>query len=263
MGTSSQWPGPGGRTGVAGEWSRASGRVSAWRPGTDAEARLDDIAAEHLAVLHRTLREEPTAFGLYETACAAGERLTTAVDAWALSRNGDDFAARFTAAVGGEGGTVADGAVRRAAAASARRLLEQYPEAGTPGGNGLSGEVFCLLYRGFFADVVAEFLRTAVAEKVKLVVPLLPALDPEDHIADWIAEHVLSLVPDPCGEAAQGAGAAEKADQVASVVGDPIGSLRLVGQELVPRAAGRALGLLFDGPSGDTDGTPYEGDTAA
>ncbi|MFF7656860.1 hypothetical protein ACFZCY_44935 [Streptomyces sp. NPDC007983] len=216
-----------------------------------------------MAVLHRTLREEPRAFGLYEAACAAGDRLTSAVDAWALSRDGDEFAARFTAAVGGEGGTVADAAVRRAAAASARRLLEQHPEAGAPGGNGLSGEVFCLLYRGFFADVVAEFLRSAVAEKVKLVVPLLPALDPEDHIADWIAEHVLSLVPDPCGEAAQGTEAAEKADQFASAIGDPIGSLRLIGQGLVPRAAGRALGLLSDGPSRDTDGTAHEGDTAA
>ncbi|MFI0775144.1 hypothetical protein [Streptomyces sp. NPDC021212] len=226
-------------------------------------AKLDDIAAEHLAVLHRTLREEPTAFGLYEAACAAGERLITAVDDWAPSRDGDEFAALFTATVGGEGGTVADAAVRRAAAASARRLLEEHPEAGNPGDSGLSGEVFCLLYRGFFADVVAEFLRAAVAEKVKLVVPLLPALDPEDHIADWIAEHVLSLLPNPCEEAAQRGESEEKADQVASIAEDPLGSLRLVAHGLVPRAAGRALGLLSEGPSGDTDGTPYEGEPAA
>ncbi|MEV6125512.1 hypothetical protein AB0M05_01620 [Streptomyces violaceusniger] len=226
-------------------------------------ARLDDIAAEHVAVLHRTLREEPTAFGLYEAACTAGERLTTAVDAWAVSRDGDEFAARFTATVGGEGGTVADAAVRRAAAASVRRLLERHPEAGKPGGNGLSGEVFCLLYQGFFAGVVSEFLRTAIAEKVKLTVPLLPTLDPEDHIADWTAEHVLRLLPDPCEKAEQLSESEEKTDQVAAAVGDPIGSLRLVAHGLVPRAAGRALGLLSGGPNGDTDGTPYEGDSAA
>ncbi|MFD7502411.1 hypothetical protein [Streptomyces sp. NPDC059850] len=259
MGTSSRWPGPGGRTGVAGEWSRASRRVSAWRPGPDEAAGLDDIAAEHLAVLHRTLREEPSAFGLYEATCAAGERLTTAVDDWAVSRDGDEFAARFITAVGGEGGTVADAAVRRAAAVSVRRLLERHPEVGTPSGRGLSGEVFCLLYQGFFAGVVAEFLRTAVAEKVKLVVPLLPALDPEDHIADWLAERVLGLLPDPCEEAAQATESVE----------GPMGSLQFVAQGLVPRAAGRALGLLSDEPSGDTDGTtyedgtPYKGDTAA
>ncbi|MFI0814396.1 hypothetical protein ACH4TX_08315 [Streptomyces sp. NPDC021098] len=232
-----------------------SRRVSAWRPGPDGAAGLDDIAAEHLAVLHRTLREEPTAFGLYEAACAAGERLTTAVDAWAGSRDGDEFAARFTSAVGGEGGTVADAAVRRAAAASVRRLLERHPEVGAPGGSGLSGEGFCLLYQGFFAGVVAEFLRSAVAEKVKLVVPLLPALDPEDHIANWVAEHVLGLLPDPCEAVGQG-----METEVASAVGDPIGPLRLVAQGLVPRAAGRALGLLSEEPSEDRDGTPYEGE---
>ncbi|WAP58317.1 hypothetical protein [Streptomyces sp. S465] len=163
----------------------------------------------------------------------------------------------------GEGGTVADAAVRRAAVTSARRLLERHPEAGGPGGSGLSGEVFCLLFRGFFADVVAEFLRTAVAEKVKRVAPLLPAVDPEDHIADWIAEHLLGLLPDPCEEATRLAEAEEKADRVASAVGDPIGSLRIVAHGIVPRAAGRALGLLSDGPGEDTDGTPYEGEPAA
>ncbi|AGP55007.1 hypothetical protein [Streptomyces rapamycinicus] len=230
----------------------------------DALERLDGIAAEHLAVLHRTLQEEPTAFGLYEAACAAGERLTAAVHVWTVARDGDEFAAHFTATVGGEGGTVADAAVRRAAARSARRLLEEEHSAGAPGGSGMSGEVFCLLYRGFFADVVAEFLRTAVAEKVKLVVPLLPALDPEDHIADWIAEHVLHLLPNPCEEATRRTESVEKAEQVVSAVEDPsIGSLRLVAHGLVPRAAGRALGLLSDRPSGSTDGTPYEGEPAA
>jgi hypothetical protein len=264
VGTSSRWPGPSGRTGMAGEWSRASGQVSAWRSDAqDAVTRLDDIAVEHLAVLHRTLREDPTAFGLYDAACAAGERLTAAVDIWALSQDGDEFAARFTAAVGGEGGTVTDAAVRRAAAACARLLLERHPGAGAPGGGGLPGDVFCLLYQAFFADVVAEFLRTAVAEKVKLVVPLLPALDPEDHIADWIAEHVLRLLPNPCEEAAQLAAEEEEGDPVASEAGDPIGALRLVAHRLVPQAASRALGLLSSGPSGDADSTSYEGEPAA
>ncbi|MFF3143814.1 hypothetical protein ACFVRU_19280 [Streptomyces sp. NPDC057927] len=252
-----------------------SRRVSTWRPNTpDAEARLDDIAADHLAVLHRTLREDPAAFGLYEAACTAGERLTTAAaDVWALSRDVDDFAARFTVAVGGDGGTVADAAVRRAAALSAGRLmkhLERYPEAGgPPGGGSLAGDLFCLLYQWFFADTVAEFLRIVVAEKVKLVVPLLPAFDPEDHIADWVAEQVLSLLPNPCEEAAELKETVEKAEEVVSAIEDPIGALRLVARALVPRAAGWALGLLGNEESvesAETAGsevTPYEGDPAA
>ncbi|WP_448332717.1 hypothetical protein [Streptomyces sp. DSM 41534] len=185
------------------------------------------------------------------------------MDAWTLSRDGDEFAARFTETVGGEGGTLPDAAVRRAAMTSARRLLEQENGAGVPGGAGLCGDVSPLLYQGFFADVVAEFLRTAVAEKVKLVAPLLPALAPEDHITDWIAEHVPHLPPNPCEKAAQRAESVEKVDQVAPAVEEPIGPLRFVAHGLVLHAAGRALGLLSDGPSEDADGTPHEGESAA
>ena len=272
MGTSSRWPGPGGRTDLAGEWTRLGKRASAWRPDSaDSLARLDDIAADHLDVLHRTLGENPAAFALYETACSAGARLTTtAADAWAQSRDGDDFATRFTASVGGEGGTMADAAVRRAAAASAGRLLqtlEERPEAcGLPGRDSLAGDLFCLLYQWFFADVVAEFLRTVIAEKVKLVVPLLPAVDPEDHIVDWVAERVLKLLPNPCVEAAELKEEVERVEGEVSGIEDPLGVLRLVAQGLVPRAVGRALGLLTDRDDQEatqSDGATYVGEPAA
>lgn len=94
MGTSSRWPGPGGRTGVAREWTKMSRRVS-WRPERvdsldSLEKKLANIAADHVAVLHRTMREDPSAFGLYEAAYAAGERLTTNMDIHNLVPDGLD-----------------------------------------------------------------------------------------------------------------------------------------------------------------------------
>jgi hypothetical protein len=105
-----------------------------------------------------------------------------------------------------------------------------------------------------------------IAEKVKLVVPLLPAVDPEDHIADWVAERVLKLLPNPCEEAAELQEEVGKAKEAVSGADDPLGVLRLVAQPLVPRAVGRALGLLTDGDDqddGGSDGASYEGEPAA
>lgn len=270
VGTSSRWPGPGGRSGTTpGEWSRVSRRLSSWRsdlPG--APAKLDEIFEDYLQVLHRTLREDPSAFGLYDAACAAGERLTSVMDAMSFSHEGSspghegssavpgesdgtDFVARFTAAVGGEGGTVADAAVRRAAAATADRIRRLHSEALAPGGTGWSGDLLCLLYQWFFTDVVAEFLRVVIAEKVKLIVPGLPLADPEDRVADWVAQRVLRLLPNPCEEAARLGEAAEQAEDMVTALEDPtVGTLAQVARGLVPRAVGAALGLLTDAGSG-------------
>ncbi|MFJ9107170.1 hypothetical protein [Streptomyces sp. NPDC102283] len=256
------------------------GRLSSWRPGRpDAEARLDEIAEDALATLHRTLRADPSAFGLYEAACAAGERLTAVMDTLAPGREADpdtfagdgretlteagaddsgdgtDFAARFVRAVGGEGGTVADATVRRAAAVTAGRVARQDAGALARGGSDWSGDLLCLLYQWFFADVVTEFLRVAVAEQVKLVVPVLPAADPEDRVADWIAEQVLHLVPSPCEEAAHLAEAAERGEGEVTALEDPAdATLAQVARGLVPRAVGAALGLLPE-----TDGDAWIG----
>jgi hypothetical protein len=76
MGTSTRWEGPGGRSGMAAEWSRISGRLSRWnseRP--QAKQRLDEIFDDHSDVLHRTMREDQSAFGLVEAVTEAGYRL--------------------------------------------------------------------------------------------------------------------------------------------------------------------------------------------
>ncbi|MGW6096977.1 hypothetical protein ACWFRK_21980 [Streptomyces sp. NPDC055157] len=280
MGTSSRWPGPSGNPDTpAGEWSRVGRRLSLWRSG-----RLEDlepIAEDCLSVLHRTLRADPSAFGLRDATCAAGERLTTVMDSLAASPGTladgppdplgadprTDFAARLVRAVGSEGGTVADAAVRRAAAATVDRMATRHPEALAADGKGWSGDLFCLLYQWFFADVVAEFLRGVIAEKIKLVVPVLPLADPEDHVADWIAEQVLCLVPNPCEEAERLHDVVEQAEDAATASEDPtVGTLAQVARGLVPRAVGTALGLLTppgSAPGDEPGAEPNEGTPAA
>ncbi|MDT0542554.1 hypothetical protein [Streptomyces lonegramiae] len=178
-----------------------------------------------------------------------------------------DFAARLVRAVGGEGGTVADAAVRRAAAATADRMATQHPEVLAADGKGWSGDLLCLIYQWFFADVVAEFLRGVIAEKIKLVVPVLPVADPEDHVADWVAEQVLRLVPNPCEEAEHLKSAVEQAEDAVTAFEDPtVGTLAQVARGLVPRAVGTALGLLTppgSTPEDESGAEPSEGTPAA
>lgn len=252
MGTSTRWKGPGGD-----RWNAAARRLACWRPDQrNADPRLEEIARDHLRALHETLRADPSAFGLYDTACAAGERLAGTLGSLAEQRAESEEALiiRLTSEVAGDGGTLADAAVRRAAAAAVRDVLDKHPEmqdamdSGTASG-GFAWDILCDLYQVFFADLVAEFLRSVVAEHIKLAVPVLVAVDPEDRIADWIAEKVVGLVPNPRKESAEATDLAEAVDAAESVVGavhDPVGALQEIARELVPGAVGRILGLISE-----------------
>ncbi|MEW1722398.1 hypothetical protein [Streptomyces sp. NPDC093109] len=249
MGTSTRWRGPGGRSGIAADWSRASRRLSLWdSEGPRAERLLDEIFDDYLDVLHRTMRQEQSAFGLVDAATEAGYRLADAMasladDGLDSLKDADGFLTRFTNEVGGNGATITDAAIRRAATDSAERFLKrrsEEPGGGEGTGGGLAGDLLCLLYQWFFADIVSEFLRSIIAEKVKLVAPVLSVLDPGDHIADWAACKVLSLVPNPCEEAAE---LVERAKSAESAIGDPVGSLPEIARSLVPGTVGKVLGL--------------------
>ncbi|WP_328465994.1 hypothetical protein [Streptomyces sp. NBC_00448] len=197
------------------------------------------------------MRENQSAFGLVDAATAAGYRLADVMAVLTQEGPGNlndpgEFLARFTNEVGGDGGTVTDAAIRRAAADTAERFLKHQSAAtgaAEVAGAGLTGDLLCLLYQWFFADIVSEFLRSVIAEKIKLVVPVLPVLDPGDRIADWAADKVLSLVPSPCEEAAE---LVEKAKSGESVVEEPVGSLPDIARSLVPGAVGKVLGLVIE-----------------
>ncbi|MFE4413095.1 hypothetical protein [Streptomyces sp. NPDC056821] len=144
-------------------------------------------------------------------------------------------------------------------AAAVRDVRDRHPElddamdAGAAGG-GFAWDILCDLYQVFFADVVGEFLRSVVAEHVNLCVPVLIATDPEGKIADWAAEKVVGLVPNPCEESAEAMGLAEAVDTAQSVVGavqDPSAVLPEIAKSLVPRAVGKVLGLIAEETTGE------------
>lgn len=279
MGTSTRWPGPGGSApgrpawpdAVHAAWAAAARELAGWHPrARDAEARLERTANHYLDALHRTLRDDPAAFGLRDALRAAGERLTGVLDVLAVAGaaglavapyDGDgarhdggspvpvrDFLAAFTTAVGGPGGKVVDAALRRAAMASCARLLDDHPDArravterGTAGAHDAAGfddALLCRLYRWFFADAVAEFLRAAMAERVRTV-PVLPLPGPEGRAAERIAERALGLVPDPCADVRPDA---------------PRTGLPMAARALVPAAVCGVLGLgAGAGPATDEE----------
>ncbi|MCX4437850.1 hypothetical protein [Streptomyces mirabilis] len=106
----------------------------------------------------------------------------------------------------------------------------------------------------FFADLVGEFLRSVVAEHVKLAVPVLAAVDAEGRIADWVAEKVVDLVPNPCEESAEATELTQAVDTAKSVVDmaqDPSAVLPEIAAKLVPGAVGKVLGLITEDVVGD------------
>lgn len=172
--------------------------------------------------------------------------------------------ARLVSEVGGDGGTLADAAVRRALAAAAQEVWRRHSEpggamrAGVPGG-GFAWDILCDLYQVFFADMVGEFLRSVVAEHVKLAVPVLVVADPEGKIADWVADKLVDLVPSPCEESAEAKERAEAVDTAESVLNgaqDPAAVLPTIAGKLVPGAVGKVLGVIAEEAVGD------EGDAA-
>ena len=249
MGTSTRWKGPGG-----GPWSAAGRRMARWRPELPrADERLEEIAGDYLGALHQTIRAEPSAFGLYSAVLASGDRLAGQLGS--LGEEPPDSAEAFVALlaeqVGGDGGTITDAVIRRAVVASGRRVLAEHPELaevwgrGDAGGRGFASDILCDLYRLFFADVVSEFLRSVVTEHIKLAIPLVAVANPEDQIADWVADQVLTLVPNPCETAAEVTDSVDDAEAAAEAAENPVSVLPAIARSLVPNAARGVLGLII------------------
>ncbi|MFI6583530.1 hypothetical protein [Embleya sp. NPDC050493] len=206
-------------------------RLTRWRPDQrDADQRLGEIAQSLLLALQSTVREDASAFGLYDAACTAGGRLADVMASPPRMASDTEVLAGLVTRIGGEGGTLSDAVVRRAVAAAWVQVQEQHPElSGSTIGRSMTADILCDLYRLFFADVVAEFLRSVVAEKINLaMLGSTVLIDPESVIANWITECLLEFVPDPC-EVAVGRGGSD--------------ALPGIARSLVPRAVDAVLGL--------------------
>ncbi len=250
MGTSTRWGGPRG-----GQWRQAARVFGRGQIPIKPEPEHDSVhvGEKYLAALHAEFQKHPTTMGLRDAMYSAGERLIQVCDA--ITTHGptavgelpgdtpqerlDAFRQNFVDAVAGQGGLLADVMVRRAACRSVERLLngdnQAFKNAVIHPGTAvspLSGELFCALFRWFFADVVREFIAAMIAENVKVVVPVL-TLDPTGLVAHWIAEQVVALLPNPC--------------EHVSAPTTVLRPLSAVARELVTEAVNRALGITSDG----------------
>jgi hypothetical protein len=222
------------------------------RDGSDEVARLGQAYREALAA---ELRDTPDCFGLQSAVEQSARRLVDALEAidldglkWLGSFDSsvaeerlDEFVARFIDQVAHSVGLTVDAVVRRAAADAARNLLDRSAalrhavETGSQDAVTvkIDDDLFCMIYRLFFADAVTGFLQSVIAAKIILMVPALPAVDPTGHITDWIAEQITSAVPTPCQKRTEHNGGPSLAD---------------LGRSLVEDAVERALGIPTDGP---------------
>ncbi|WP_211762990.1 hypothetical protein [Kutzneria sp. CA-103260] len=206
------------------------------------------------AALATALQRDPDQFGLRDAVEQAGNRLMDTLQnidrelpAWlavaddaSVDERRDEFVARFSDEVAGSVGGMADAAVRHAATDAAVAVLDGSPrlrhavDTGTPSRGGISSELFCTVYRIFFAQAVTNFLKSVITAKITLIAPILPVIDPAGHIATWIADMIMSIVPTPCDQSS------------AHDSGPPIAEL---GRSLVRETVERALGLPVDGAS--------------
>ena len=239
MGTSTRWKGPagGGWSTARSTLTRLGNELTGSPPGPTPPAvpegknaaddvahragpRLDEVAGRLLEALRLMFKEDPDPLGLNTVIRRDARRLVRVLDS--LMSDGiaalvtlkgttpderaDEFVRAFTDAVSGYGsGLFADAVARRASVHCAVRLLQadESPVAAAvrdgSGSGKITGELLCLVYAFFFADVVSEFLTAAVAEKLKIALPVL-YLDPTGEIAKRIAEKIIGLAPNPCEE---------------------------------------------------------------
>jgi hypothetical protein len=197
------------------------------------EAEIESIGLAYLADLHRLARKSSELGPVRDVMLSAGRRLPDAIET-VLRRDAVKGGVRahvdvdvealdaFIGDLGLAGGTLLDSMARRAARAA-------LAAAGHSAGN---RNLFCLLYRQFFAQAVSQLITAVIAEKITLTVPALHVVDPAGAIADWIAKRVFSLLPNPC-----------------DVPVDDGGSLKDLAGTLLHETVDRALGLSAPAPA--------------
>src|SRR6476469_9911425 len=192
MGTSTRWGGPRGdgwetfrrsigQPGGTGGQATTPDEIPAPRRG---DGPISEQGVKKPASVSSTrseeLRTDPDAFGLRDTMSDGADRLVGAMNElrrdltafgppspeWAGS-GADWFMSEFVTAVAGERTGIVDTFVRRSATRCAEILLEDPRVSAAVEGkarsSSLAMDLFCAVYTFFFADVVTEFAKAAVA----------------------------------------------------------------------------------------------------
>lgn len=250
MGTSVARPRPSGN-----QWAKAARDYQRWQTDGAAANRAPATAVALQDALRTHAAKDHNVFGLHSAMHDGGDRLIDSLlrlqqegpsdlpDAADAEHRRIVFTRSFVDAIASGGGTYADAAVRSAAVEAAERLLaddavRQAVEAGARSGLPISSTLFCTLYRLFFADTVRQFLTTVIAEHVDVLLtahlPILPAVDPQGQIGQWLAANIVAALPNPCAQQ-----------------GDADGpSVAELGRSMLKETVDRALGLtLTDGTS--------------
>jgi hypothetical protein len=215
---------------------------------------IERVGIRFQEALASALLQDRSRFGLVDGLGNAGgrlldtlEKLDRRVSDWLEVSKGttaedrrNEFVMAFVDEVAGAPGLQTDAAIRSAATDAAFTILERDAriskavESGSTYEGGLTGELFCEVYRIFFAEAVASFLQSVIAAKITLIAPILPAIDPAGKIASWIARKITSILPTPCEQ--QGAT-------------DDNESLADLGRSILRETITQALGLPLDGTS--------------
>lgn len=243
MGTSVARPRPSGN-----QWAKATRDYQRWQNDGAAVSRAPATAVALQDALRTHAAKDHNVFGLHSAMHDGGDRLIDSL--LQLQQKGPSdlsnaadaehrriaFTRSFVDAIASSGGTYADAAVRSAAVEAAERLLaddavRQAVDAGTRTGLPISSSLFCTLYRLFFADTVRQFLTTVIAEHVDVLLtahlPILPAVDPQGQIGQWLAANIVAALPNPCAQQ-----------------GDADGpSVAELGRSMLKETVDRALGL--------------------
>lgn len=271
MGTSTRWPGPkgGAWSGPNRELTNlnrdrpAAGSTDRGREPGDDTADVDPATRGNLAAgiarrrweaLGQTLRDSPEAYGLQAASSSSGQRLLQVLERLASEGTAAlgpfsgateearlaDFVQSFTERVAGPGSSPAYSAVRQAAAQCAEQVLNNDPrirraviQCDKTSGIVLSDELFCWIFRLFFAKVVAQFIQATIAAKINLLAPWWQAVDPAAKAAEWLTHHIMALLPNPC----------EK-----KRAGDDGGSLAELARDLLEETVKRSLDLPVGTP---------------